>query len=220
MGGSDKERVLHDEGAGGQKRTFGQKVKHHYRRWWWAHLIAIVVVVLVVTLPLVYVAYPHIAQDGINNAQLVVLSQSALNPSPDSFDLGLQSVFVTKSTYHPQLDAFKAALSLEGSDESFISFESPALKATNGTEARVNQRVQITNMKAYTEYAMTTLASKEYKVVLKGKGGLKQGGLPKTTVDYHQHVTMKGKSRVIRARYPMSWRNRLFLFRWSIANRK
>ena len=139
-------------------------------------------------------AYPHIAQHGINGSHLVVVSESALNPARDALDLELNSVFITKSKYHPQLDAFNGSLTLEGRDQPFISFEVPAVKAKNGTEAHVKQRVQITNMEEFTRYTMTVLGSKEYKTVLKGKGGLKQGGLPKTTVDYNQHVTMKGKS--------------------------
>ena len=194
MMASDKERIAHDENFGGQKRTFGQKVKQHYRKWWWVHVIITIILVLVITLPLVYVAYPHIAQDGVNHSNLEVVSEKVLNPAPDAIDLELNSLFLTKSKYHPQLDAFNASLSLEGRDEPFVSFEVPAIKATNGTEAHIKQRVQITNMEEFTRYTMTALGSDEYTVVLKGKGGLKQGGLPKTTVTYNQHATLKGKS--------------------------
>jgi Protein of unknown function (DUF3712) len=118
----------------------------------------------------------------------------ALNPAPNALDLELDSLFISKSKYHPNLDAFNATLSLKGRDEPFVSFEIPAIKARNGTEAQVKQRVQITNMDEFTRYTETVLGSKEYTVELKGKGKLKLGSLPKTTVDYDQEVTQKGKS--------------------------
>jgi hypothetical protein len=143
----------------------------------------------------VYVGYPHIAQDGISDAKLVVQSQKALSPTPDSIELEIDNVFITGSKYHPELSAFNASLHLEGRDEAFVSFEVPAIKAQNGTVAHIRQRVNLTNMDEFTRYTMQALSSEEYTVVLKGKGGLKLGGLPKTDVKYNKPVTLKGRYR-------------------------
>lgn len=146
----------------------------------------------------IYVGYPNIAQNAINKGSLGVVSESITNPTPDAIDLDLQSVVLTHSKYHPQLDAFDASFHLEGSDTPFIQFRAPAVKAVNGTPTHVHQRVQIQNLDAYTEYTIATLLNEELTVHLRGKGGLKQGGLPRTTVTYNQKITTKGKSLLLK----------------------
>ena len=74
----------------------------------------------------------------------------------------------------------------------FLQFRAPAVKAVNGTPTHVHERVQIQNLDAYTEYTIRTLLDEEVTVNLRGKGGLKQGSLPKTTVNYNQKITTKG----------------------------
>lgn len=141
----------------------------------------------------IYVAYPKVAQSSVNDSTLHVVSESILNPAPDSFDLTLKSELETSAKYHPTLDAFEASLYLEDSDVPFISFTTPALKADNGSQSDVQQRVQIENMAAFTKYTMVALGSDTYNVYLRGNGGLKQGSLPKTNVDYNQKIEMKGE---------------------------
>jgi len=198
--GAQKENLAHVEddagattnGAYASKPTVGQKFKRHCARFWWLHLIILIVVVLVVTLPVVYVAYPNKAQSTINKSKLEVTSQSLLNPAPDAYDLQLNSVFLSNSSLHAQLDAFQADLCLEGSDVPFAQLSVPAVKAANGSETHVSQRIQIHNTDEFNEYAKTSLLSKEYTIYLKGKGGLKYGGLHKTTVKYNEKITMQG----------------------------
>ncbi|KAI1611814.1 hypothetical protein EDD37DRAFT_465490 [Exophiala viscosa] len=187
-----KESPTHVEEGVGSNKTFGQKFKRHCPRFWWIHLLILILIVLVVTLPVVFVAYPHIAQSEINKSRLVVTSQSLLNPAPDAFDLQLNSVFLSNSSLHAQLDAFKADLCLEGSDVPFAQLSIPALKAANGTEENVSQRVQIQNKQQFYDYAKTSLLSDEYVVYIKGKGGLKYGKLQKTTVNYNEKIVLKG----------------------------
>ena len=105
----------------------------------------------------------------------------------------MDTMFISGSKYHPELDAFEGSLYLEGRDDAFASFQVPALKAHNGSIAHVDQEIQITNMEEFTRYTSTALASKEYSVHLKGKGGLKLGSLPKTTVHYNKKITVAGK---------------------------
>jgi hypothetical protein len=135
------------------------------------------------------------AQSSVNDSKLHVTSESILNPAPDAFDLDLTSELETSSKYHPQLSAFEASLYLQDSDVPFASFNTPAMKANNGTVSHVQQRVEIQNQTEFTRYAMLTLASESYTVFLRGNGGLQQGDLPKTNVDYNQEIELKGASR-------------------------
>lgn len=140
----------------------------------------------------IYVGYPKLAQDNVNKSTLHVTSESILTPASDAFDLDLRSELETTSKYHPQLDGFDASLFLEGSDVPFISFTTTGFKATNGSRSQVQQRVPIKNMTEFTRYTMTVLGSDKYSFSLRGTGGLKQGGLPHTNVDYNQKVEMQG----------------------------
>ena len=125
---------------------------------------------------------------------LEVTNLTLFNPAPDSFDLGLTTVFHTDSKYHPRLDAFNASLQLPDSDVPFAYLDIPAMDAGDGVESQVSQRVQIADLTEYTKYVATTLGTEEYSIVLKGKGGLKQGGLPNTNVNYNKEIKMKGAS--------------------------
>lgn len=118
---------------------------------------------------------------------------SLSDPAPDSFSLELDSVLSTTSKYHPKLAAFNGSLHLKDSDTAFAYLDIPEVKAENGTESHVNQRVQIADMTEFTKYTMTVLGTEEFSIYLKGRGGLQQGGLPKTTVNYNKEITMKGK---------------------------
>jgi len=142
----------------------------------------------------VYVGYPRLAQREVNKSVLNITSMSLSDPAPDSFTLELESVLSTTSKYHPELAAFNGSLHLNDSDTAFAYLDIPKVKAENGTESHVNQRVQIADMAEFTRYTMTVLGTEQFAIYLKGRGGLQQGGLPKTTVNYNKEITMKGKS--------------------------
>ncbi|KAF4549278.1 Hypothetical protein D9617_22g066230 [Elsinoe fawcettii] len=125
----------------------------------------------------VFVGYPRLAQSGIDKAQLVPTAQIIRNPAPDSADLTLDSVLLSDSNLHPDLDSFNGSFYLQGQQTPFISVTIPAIKAENGTLARVQQRIQITNLAEFTRYTTTLLATRSFVVNLRGRGGLKQGGL-------------------------------------------
>ena len=140
----------------------------------------------------VYVAYPHKAQDAINNSRLVATQMAILNPAPNSFDLQLSDMFLTNSSLKSQLDPFLASFSLTESSPAFVKFQVPAIEAQNGSEAHIADRVDIANMDEWDKYTQVVLGSEEYSIYLKGRGGLKFGSLPKTTVNYDKKVTVKG----------------------------
>lgn len=188
--------------------TRGQRIKRHYKKYWWAHLLALVIVTLVVTLPVygldlllsfssncnsVYVAYPHIAQSGINKSTILVVGQKISNPSPDSLDLDFSSVIDSSSSYKPHLDAFNASFYLEGSDTPLTTIEIPAGSAQDGSRFNAEQRVPIKNLTEFTNYCQQTLASKSFYIHLRGRGGLKLGGLPTTQVNYNEKVKIVGE---------------------------
>lgn len=143
----------------------------------------------------VYVGYPRLARNQIKDSKLNVTSMTILNPTPDSVDMSFQQVFISDSKYHPTLYPFNASFYLlDGANNPpFASIQTPQIQAGNGVVSNVpSQKVNITHLNEFTRYVLLSLASEEFTIALRGRGDLKQGILPKTTVDYDTNITMKG----------------------------
>ena len=132
------------------------------------------------------------AQKGINDSQLVLISQKITNPTADALDLALTSVLLSNSSNHPQLDAFNGSFYLAGSDIPFATVLIPEFQANNGSVAQIMQHLQISNMSSLIGYTQSTLQNKSLTVYLRGKGGLKQGSLQKINVNYNQRIELVG----------------------------
>ncbi|KAG8531396.1 uncharacterized protein KY384_003025 [Bacidia gigantensis] len=155
------------------KTSFGTRLKAHYRKWWWAHLAFFVASTLIIVLCLIYVGYPNIAQDNINDSALEVSSLEFSSPTPNSFHLRQNATIVNKSSYHPNLDAFNATLSLQGG-KPYASVEIPKLHATERAISIIDQDVTITNLEEFTRYTAAVLGGEEVKIEVRGRTGLNQ----------------------------------------------
>ncbi|KLJ05890.1 hypothetical protein EMPG_10672 [Blastomyces silverae] len=173
------------------KPSFGARVKASFKRFWWLYLGIFIAVVLVVLLPVIYVGYPNIAQSDVNKSTLTINSMEITEPTPDSFHIKVDQTIGSKSKFHPQLDAFNATIATAGSDKPFFSLEVPALRAVDGANAVIDQIV-MPDLESFTAYSIQVMKSESVDLEIKGKTGLKEGSLPKTTVDYNKVITMKG----------------------------
>ncbi|KAL9002360.1 MAG: hypothetical protein Q9180_009980, partial [Flavoplaca navasiana] len=124
----------------GRKRSFGAKLKAHFKRFWWLHLILFIASILVIVLCIVYVAFPRIAQNGINDSTLEIESLTLSNPNPNSFHLQQTAKLTNHNRYHPRLDAFNASLSVGGAENKpYAYIELPAVHATETTFTNIDQ---------------------------------------------------------------------------------
>ncbi|KAB8074163.1 hypothetical protein BDV29DRAFT_125796 [Aspergillus leporis] len=178
------------------KPSFMSRVAAHYKKWWWAHLIGVIVVVLVITLPLVYVGYPNIAQENIDDSTLEIKSMVISDPAPSSFQLNQTQVLGTHSIFHPNIYAFDATVSLLGAAVPFSTVRVPQVKSNDGVEVPVNQRVELSDVSAFGDFATAVMLNEEIKLNIYGKPDLKQGGLPRISVTYNKTVTMKGLNKL------------------------
>ncbi|KAI4266144.1 MAG: hypothetical protein LQ337_008883 [Flavoplaca oasis] len=177
----------------GRKQSFGAKLKAHFKRFWWLHLILFIASTLIIVLCLVYVAFPHIAQNGINDSTLEIQSLTLSNPTPNSFHLQQTAKLTNHNRYHPRLDAFNASLSVGGAEaKPYAYIELPAVHATETTYTNIDQEVQITDMDAFIDYNTQLLTQESVDLVVKGRTKLHEGRLPATTVDFEKTITMKG----------------------------
>ncbi|RMZ91139.1 hypothetical protein DV736_g1592, partial [Chaetothyriales sp. CBS 134916] len=190
---SAKAEAHHDEGAAWKPST-GQKIQNLIRNKWCIGLIIAIVLVVILVPVLLLVVYPHIAQSITNKARIIVLSEAALSPTPDSIRLDINSSFVVNSKYHPVLYPFNASLYLdEQASTPFVSFETPRINhIKNGSTLSISQTVPIPHADAFTAFTKKALSSKDFTLILKGKGQLQQGGLTKATVTYNQKVFLTG----------------------------
>jgi hypothetical protein len=141
----------------------------------------------------VFVGFPHFAQSAVNASTINITSMALLNPTPDSFDLNLVSVLGSKSSFHPQLDAFNASVYLPGSSAPIMYIQIPAVKAQDGAVTTIEgQHITIADIEGFTKYTAAVLGLETVTLLLRGKTGLKEGSLPKTTVDYNKTITMNG----------------------------
>ena len=151
------EEVTSSDSLPRQPTTSGGKVKAHFRKWWWVHLILFLIGTIVIAVILCYVAFPKIAQHGINQSELTVNSLILSNPTPNSFHLSQNSTITNNSPYHPQLDAFNASLSLQGTNTPYAYVELPHLHATQSGTNLIDQDVSITDLAAFTAYNIAVL---------------------------------------------------------------
>ncbi|KIW04146.1 uncharacterized protein PV09_04954 [Verruconis gallopava] len=176
-------------------RSFGQKAKHFLKRFWWLLVAVTIVIVLVVVLCVVFVGIPNIAQKAINEASLTLESQVVTFPQPDSIHVMMNTTVTNPSSYHPQLYSFQAALFLEDTEPDIKPFgyiEIPAAKAESTFSSIINQQMNITDQEQFARYNQLVLSSETYRVALRGRIPLKEGGLPKTTVNFNHVVESKG----------------------------
>ena len=177
------------------KSSSGSAIKRHLRRFWWLHLIIFIICTLIIVLCLIFVAAPRISQNDINKSTLAVNSLVLTNPSPTSFHLLQNSTVENLSSYHPQLDAFNASLSLDGQPP-YAYVEIPHIHATRDAISMVDQDVTITDAEAFSAYNVAVLNQEEVKVDVKGHTGLHEMRFPKTTVTYDKTTTMKGLNKL------------------------
>ncbi|CAG7915748.1 unnamed protein product [Penicillium olsonii] len=179
------------------KQSFGARVAAHFKKWWWAHLIVFVISVLVIVLPVVYVGYPKIAQDAVNDSTLDIKEMVISVPTPDSFHLSQKQILGSDSSYHPQIFAFDAAVSLGGGAAPFTTVTVPGVKSNDGVEINVDQDVDLSDSDAFGDFATAVMMKKEVLLNIYGRPKLQQGSLPKTTVTYNKTVAMNGLNQLV-----------------------
>lgn len=140
----------------------------------------------------VYVAYPKIAQDAVNDSTLDIKQMVISDPTPESFRLNQTQVLGSKSSYHPQIYEFDAAVGLAGGAAPFATVIVPGVKSNDGTEVHVQQNVDLLDSDAFGDFATAVMMNEVVALNIYGRPGLKQGSLPKTTVTYNKTVMMKG----------------------------
>ena len=187
---------LSGAGAAQARPTFMQRYKAHMRKWWWLHLLILIAVTLIITLPLIYVGFPRIAQSGVDGASVNITNLVVTNPTPTYFHLIQDSVSMSDNMYHPYLDAFNVSLALAGSAP-YAQIQLPGLTSGTSVPLHLEQDVQILDVDAYTQYNVALLNNEEIQVRVNGSLSLHEMVLPVTEVTYDKITTLKGFNKLI-----------------------
>lgn len=140
----------------------------------------------------IFVGYPRIAQNDVDKSTLDITSMAISNPSPDSFHLAQAQIIGSKSTFHPVLYSFGAAVSLAGSFSPFGSVTVPQVKAKDGVRVNIDQDVRLSDRDAFMGFAKTALLNESVSLNVHGKPKLRLGALQKVGVTYDKTVRVKG----------------------------
>lgn len=178
------------------KKSFGARLVAHFKKWWWVHLIIFIACFLIILFPVIYVAYPKIAQDAVNDSTLKITEMVLSDPTPESFHLEQSQVLGSDSSYHPQIYAFNSSVSLAGAADPFAYINVPAVKSKDGAEIHLEQNVDLADASAFGDFTTAVVLNEEVSLNIYGRPELKQGGLPKTTVTYNKTVVMKGLNQL------------------------
>jgi hypothetical protein len=124
--------------------------------------------------------------------------QRVSNPTPNSVDLDLVTISTSKSTFHPTLDSFQAALYLPdaGPDKAFGHITIPQIISKKSTLIATNQTMQIADMEQFIEYNKRTLEAATYQVSFTGRTGLHEGSFPVTHVNFTKTVDINGRDPI------------------------
>jgi len=197
--------------------TFGQRLKNHFRRsvdrllacgacltscrFWWLHTIILLLGVLVVTLCLLYVAMPHIAQQGIDASGLSLFQQIITDPKPNSVHLHMVTISESNDTFHPTLSTYNASLFLEDTEPNIIPFgyiQVPETHVLHEKYIIVDQDMEVANMDQFIKYNKLLLTSETYRVAIRGVTEVHEEAFPPAKVNFNKVVTSPGKFKSLK----------------------
>lgn len=137
--------------------------------------------------------YPRIAQNDVTKSTLNITHMEISNPTPESFHLAQKQVIGSKSSFHPVIYTFGAAVSLAaGAYSPFGSVTVPQVKAEDGASVLVDQDVRLSDKDAFGEFAKTALLNEFFALNVYGKAKLRLGALQKVGVVYDKTVRVQG----------------------------
>lgn len=150
---------------------------------------------LIILLCLLYVAEPHIAQEGINAATLQLYQEIITDPTPDSVHLHMVSISHSNSSYHATIQGFNGSLFLEDTEPNIIPFAYIQIPTTQSLSTKyivIDQTLNIANMDQFIAYNKLILTSQNYRVAFRGKTTINEGAYPAAHVDFNKVVTSPG----------------------------
>ena len=148
----------------------------------------------------VYVAYPRIAQQSVDDTTLTIQVIKFLNPTPNTITATQQGILNSPSKFTPTIDPFNVSIYLVYQNgtraaDPFTFIQMPSIHATHGnsTVGINNQVIQIPNNDRLTDYCTAVFTQQNVTNALVGSSILHEGDLPATNVHFNLQTTYNSK---------------------------
>ncbi|KAL2199505.1 hypothetical protein P885DRAFT_74669 [Corynascus similis CBS 632.67] len=193
MSDVDKSAVAQAENVSEKPRKRG--CLGHCAKFWWAYLIAIVVIVVVVVPCVLLVAVPKIAQQKIDDAELILDGIVVTQAESKSLTMAINSTIKTDGSVHADIDAFEGVMYLEDYEPHtpFAKINFPATTAEKLQTVNVTQNLHITDVEALTRFNTWLLINDTLRVTVKGDTHVHVKGISRAySVVFKKTITMPG----------------------------
>lgn len=181
----------HEDSPKGRKKGFAG----HCKRFWWAYLIALVAIVLLVVLLIIFVAIPKIAQNKMNESELIINSIDISDTQPTQYRMAVDSTIKTDGKIHATVDGFKGVMYLEDLEghPPFATIDFPETTSEKESNVKVDQIVKVEDMDAFTTFNTWLLANETLRLTIEGDTAVHVRGLSKSYgVTFKKTVDLKG----------------------------
>ena len=143
----------------------------------------------------IFVGVPKIAQSKINSATLEVQGVHVIKTTTNAYTLEINSTISTDGTVKADIDPFDGDMSLEDvpNAPAFATVRFPPTTADSSQTVNVSQALQITDMKAFTDFNIAFFQNETLRVRVAGKTKVQPAGLSrKSDVDFVKILDLKG----------------------------
>ncbi|KAK4127041.1 hypothetical protein N657DRAFT_187789 [Parathielavia appendiculata] len=191
MGDVDKSAVTQAETVKPRRRG----CVGHCARFWWAYLIVIVVVVVIVVPVVLLVGVPKIAQQKLDDAELIFDGLLAVNTQTQNLTMSINSTIKTDGSVHADINAFPGAMYLEDYQPHtpFATLNFPPTTADALQTVNVTQFLPIENLEALTRYNTWLLANETLRVTVQGDTHVHVRGISRAyPITFKKTLTMNG----------------------------
>lgn len=189
----NKAVVTQTENVASQPRRRG--CLGHCARFWWAYLVVLVVVVVVVVPVVILVAIPRIAQQKLDDAELIIDSIVVSHTQAQNMTMAINSTIKSDGSVHATIDGFPGVMYLEDYQPhtpfakiNFPQTTSDALQVVN-----VSQFLPIDDVAALTRFNTWLLANDSLRVTVEGDTNVHVRGISRSyPVTFKKTITMPG----------------------------
>jgi len=193
MSDVDKVAVAQSENVSDKPRRRG--CLGHCLKFWWAYLIAIVVIVVVVVPVVLLVGVPKIAQQKLDDAELIIDGLVVTNTQTQNLTMAINSTIKTDGSTHADIDGFQGVMYLEDYEPHtpFAAINFPATTADALQTVNVTQSLPITDVEALTRFNTWLLTNDTLRVTVLGDTHVRVKGISRSyPVTFKKTLTIPG----------------------------
>jgi len=193
MSDVDKSAVAQAENSSDKPRRRG--CLGHCAKFWWAYLIVVVIIVVVVVPVVLLVAVPKIAQQKIDDAELIFDGLVVTNTQTQNLTMSINSTIKTDGSVHADIAAFDGIMYLEDHEPHtpFAKIQFPATTADALQTVNVTQFLHIEDVEALTVFNTWLLANETLRVTIEGDTHVRVKGIARDyPVTFKKTITMPG----------------------------